>query len=100
MQLQCPFLLQVLSVMSCYGMPYVMFHVHSHKLDRMTGAWLLPVVSAAKRKPEQIGAVPRAWQACLCLGARNMSVSPAPVQQAAQHKARHCQGRAACQVTR
>ena len=46
MQLQCVVLLQVLSVMSCYGMPYLMFHVHSHKLDKMTGAWLLPVVSA------------------------------------------------------
>ena len=43
--------------MSCYGMPYLMFHVHSHKLDKMTGAWLLPVVSVAKRKPEHEGVV-------------------------------------------
>ena len=92
MQLQCPFLLQVLSVWSCYGMPYLMFHVHSHKLDKMTGAWLLPVVSAAERKPEHTGLVccPRqAWQR---LGTHKLSIAPAHVQQPAQHKSQHCQG--------
>ena len=57
MQLQRPVSLQVLAVASCYGVPYLMFHVHSHKLDKMTGAWLLPVVSAATRKPEHTSVV-------------------------------------------
>ena len=88
MQPQCPFLLQVLSVMSCYGMPYLMFHVHSHKLDKMTGAWLLPVVSAAKHVPERTGVV-RSFRASMAVSWDAQSVhctSRCALGKPAQHK--------------
>ena len=34
----------VLSVMSCFGVPALMFYNHAHTLDKMTAAWLLPIV--------------------------------------------------------
>ena len=33
-----------LSVLSCFGIPFVMFHVHELTLDKMTAVWLLPIV--------------------------------------------------------
>jgi C4-dicarboxylate transporter/malic acid transport protein len=33
-----------LSILSCFGIPIVMFHMHTLSLDKMTAAWLLPVV--------------------------------------------------------
>ncbi|MCJ1242654.1 Plasma membrane sulfite pump involved in sulfite metabolism [Varicellaria rhodocarpa] len=40
-----------IALASCIGVPFLMFHVHHLSLDKMTGAWLLPVapviVSAA-----------------------------------------------------
>lgn len=33
-----------LSVISCFGVPYFMFHIHDLSLDKMTAAWLLPIV--------------------------------------------------------
>lgn len=32
------------AVASCYGVTYVMFRTHVHSVDKMTAAWLLPVV--------------------------------------------------------
>ena len=34
----------VLSVMTSFGVPFFMFQLHNLSLDKMTGAWLLPVV--------------------------------------------------------
>ena len=34
----------VLSVMTSFGVPFLMFQLHKLSLDKMTGAWLLPVV--------------------------------------------------------
>ena len=34
----------VLSVSTCFGVPMVMFHQHQLSLDKMTAAWLLPIV--------------------------------------------------------
>ena len=34
----------VLSVMTCFGVPFLMFQLHNLSLEKMTGAWLLPVV--------------------------------------------------------
>jgi C4-dicarboxylate transporter/malic acid transport protein len=34
----------VLSVLSCFAMPMVMFHIHDLALESMTAAWLLPIV--------------------------------------------------------
>ena len=34
----------LLSVLSCFGIPFVMFHVHELTLDTMTAVWLLPIV--------------------------------------------------------
>ena len=34
----------VLSVMTSFGVPFLMFQLHNLSLDKMTGAWLLPVV--------------------------------------------------------
>jgi len=34
----------LLSVMSCVAVPVLMFHVHPHALDKMTAAFLLPIV--------------------------------------------------------
>ena len=36
----------LLTVACCFGVPIVMFHVHALTLDKMTAAWLLPVVPA------------------------------------------------------
>lgn len=36
----------VTALATCIGIPFVMFHVHHLTLDKMTGAWLLPVVPA------------------------------------------------------
>ena len=36
----------VLSVLSTFGVPLLMFHFHILSLDKVTGAWLLPVVQA------------------------------------------------------
>ena len=33
-----------LSVLTCFGVPMMMFHVHTISLDKMTAAWLLPIV--------------------------------------------------------
>lgn len=34
----------VISLATCIGIPFLKFHVHHLTLDKMTGAWLLPVV--------------------------------------------------------
>lgn len=34
----------VMALTTCIGVPFVMFHIHRLTLDKMTGAWLLPVV--------------------------------------------------------
>ena len=34
----------VLSVMTSFGVPFLMFQLHNLSLEKMTGAWLLPVV--------------------------------------------------------
>ena len=34
----------MLSILSCFGIPFVMFHVHKLTLDTMTAVWLLPIV--------------------------------------------------------
>ena len=36
----------VLAVATCVGVPFLMFTIHHLTLDKMTGAWLLPVVPA------------------------------------------------------
>ena len=91
--LGAPSMLQVLSVTSCYGMPYLMFHVHSHKLDKMTGAWLLPVVSAARRKHRHRGVVLVLTASMAVPSERtHRALHAALVQQPAQHKPQHCQG--------
>ncbi len=36
----------VLAVAACVGVPFLMFTIHHLTLDKMTGAWLLPVVPA------------------------------------------------------
>lgn len=33
-----------LSCLTCFGVPFLMFHIHKLSLDKTTGAWLLPVV--------------------------------------------------------
>ena len=35
----------VLALTTCIGVPFLMFHVHHLTLDKMTGAWLMPVVT-------------------------------------------------------
>ena len=34
----------VIALTTCIGLPFVMFHIHQLTLDKMTAAWLLPVV--------------------------------------------------------
>ena len=34
----------VLSVACCCGIPMAMFHLHVHSLEKMTAAWLLPII--------------------------------------------------------
>lgn len=36
----------ILACFSCFGVPFLMFHIHKLSLDKLTGAWLLPVVPA------------------------------------------------------
>lgn len=36
----------VLTIASCFGVPFVMFHLQNLALDQMTAAWLLPIVPA------------------------------------------------------
>lgn len=33
-----------LSVLSCFGIPLIMFHIHQLQLETMTAVWLLPIV--------------------------------------------------------
>lgn len=35
-----------LTLLSTFGIPMIMFHMHNHTLEGMTGAWLLPIVPA------------------------------------------------------
>lgn len=35
----------VISVMTCFYLPFVIIHVHESGLSKMTAAWLLPIVS-------------------------------------------------------
>ena len=35
-----------LTILSVFGIPLIMFHVHTLSLDTMTAAWLLPIVPA------------------------------------------------------
>ena len=36
----------ILTVLSCFGIPFIMFNIHELQMDKMTAAWLLPIVPA------------------------------------------------------